>query len=255
MKDTRIISVINQKGGVGKTTTTANLAHGLARKGYQVLAIDLDPQAQLTVSFGMFKRDDVAGLEKALLEKQALLEVTYPVRENLKLVPAGYGLSDVESLDTGGVARGKLLREAISSERQKYHFILIDCPPSSGLLIANAIFASNEVVIPMTGDYLALQGISHLMGTLKNFQRALGHDLKQWIVLSRFVARRRLSNEVKQKLIEHFPGKVLNTEIAESVLLAECPSFGKTIFEYKQNSRSSVEYDSLVDDLIIGRTH
>ena len=255
MAETRIISVINQKGGVGKTTMTTNLAHGLARKGYEVLAIDLDPQAQLTVSLGMIRRDDVGGLEKALLEKEPLSTVTYKLAEHLHLVPAGYGLTDVENLTEGGASRGRLLKDALSDGVQQYDFVLIDCPPSSGLLVVNAIFATKEVVIPMTGDYLSLQGMSHLMGTLRNFEDALGHQLKRWIVLSRFVARRRLSNEVKQKLIEHFPHQVMKTEIAESVLLAECPSFGKSIFEYKPKSRSALEYESLVDDLIIGRTH
>lgn len=255
MAKTRIIAVINQKGGVGKTTTTTNLVHGLARKGYQVLAIDLDPQAQLTVSLGMFRRQDIAGLEKALMENEPLIKVTYPIRENLKLVPAGYGLSDIENLAEGGAARGKLLKQALQADADKYDFVIIDCPPSSGLLVVNAIFATDEIVIPMTGDYLALQGMSHLMGTLKNFEQALGHRLKQWIVFSRYQGRRRLSREVKEKLIKHFPGKVFKTEIAESVLLAECPSFGKTIFEYKPSSRSAMEYESLVDDLILGRTH
>lgn len=254
MHKARIIAVLNQKGGVGKTTTTTNLAHGIARKGYEVLAIDLDPQAQLTASLGMVQRD-LTGLEGPLLGDIPLSEVIYPVRENMKIVPAGYGLVDIEKLEEGGASRGMLLKNVLKDEVSNYDFIIIDCPPSSGLLVVNAIFATDEVLIPMTGDYLALQGLAHLMGTLKNFEQALGHKLQQWIVLSRFVARRRLSQEVKAKLVEHFPGTVLATEISESVLLAECPSFGKTIFEYKPKSRSATEYEILVDDLLIGRTY
>lgn len=255
MKQTRVIAVLNQKGGVGKTTIASNLVHGLARKGYQVLAIDLDPQAQLTVSLGLFRNYQMPGLEKALVENEALSKVAYPVRDNLMLVPAGHGLSDIENLTTGGASRGLLLRNSLQGQVDNYDYVVIDCPPSSGLLVVNAIFACREIIIPMTGDFLALQGISHLMGTLKNFENSLNHTLVQWIVLSRFQARRRLSKEVKEKLISYFPGKLFRTEITESVSLAECPSFGKSIFEYQPNSRAAQQYETLVDDLIIGRTH
>jgi chromosome partitioning protein len=254
MKQTRVIAVLNQKGGVGKTTTTLNLVHGLARKGYEVLAIDLDPQGQLTASLGLIKRD-IEGLEKAMLSGESLLSVTYPVRENLKLVPAGFGLTEVEERVDGGSARGMLLRNALNDVKGRYDFILIDCPPSSGLLVVNALFAAKEIVIPMTGDYLALQGLSHLMATLKNFEKTLGSTYKRWIVLGRFQARRRLAQEVKEKLKQYFASSMLPTEITESVMLAESPSFGKTIFEYKPSSRSAQEFEALVDDLIIGRTY
>ena len=254
MKQTRIIAVLNQKGGVGKTTTTLNLVHGLARKGYEVLAIDLDPQGQLTNSLGLIKRD-IEGLEKAMLKGAPLQSVTCPVRENLKLVPAGYGLTEVEDKADGGSSRGMLLKNTLADVGGKYDYIVIDCPPSSGLLVVNALFAAKEVVIPMTGDYLALQGLSHLMATLKNFEKALGIVYKRWIVLGRFQSRRRLAQEVKEKLKQYFANSMLLTEISESVLLAESPSFGKTIFEYKPSSRSAQEFESLVDDLIIGRTY
>lgn len=247
--------MLNQKGGVGKTTATLNLVHGLARKGYKVLAIDLDPQAQLTVSLGLSRNYEMAGLEKALIDNKALSSVTYPVRDNLMLVPAGHGLSDIENLTAGGASRGLLLKNSLHGEIDGYDYVIIDCPPSSGLLVVNAIFACREIVIPMTGDFLALQGISHLMGTLRNFEYSLKHKLVQWIVLSRFQSRRRLSKEVKEKIIRHFPGKLFRTEISESVSLAECPGFGKSIFEYRPNSRAAQEYETLVDDLIIGRTH
>lgn len=252
MVTTRIIAVLNQKGGVGKTTTVLNLAHGLALKGYEVLAIDLDPQAQLTNSLGMVRRD-ITGIERALLHAEPILSITYPMRNHLRLVPAGASLGEVETLTHGSAIRGKLLREALQSERGKYHFILLDCPPSSSLLAVNAIFASDEIMIPMMGDYLALQGMAYLMGTLKNFEKALGHKLKQWVVLSRFQPRRNLSQDVLARLVEHFPGCVLQTQIGESVLLAESPSFGKSIFEYKPGSKPANEYAALVDDILLGR--
>lgn len=252
MTNTRVISVLNQKGGVGKTTTALNLAHALARKGYEVLLIDLDPQAQLTNSLGMVRRD-ISGVESALLHAEPLLHVTYPMREHLRLIPAGAQLGEVEMLAEGGANRGKLLRDALHGERGKYHFVIMDCPPSSSLLAVNAIFASDEILVPMTGDFLALQGMAYLMGTLRNFEKALGHTIRHWIVLSRFQPRRKLSQDVLTRLVEHFPGKVLQTQIGESVLLAESPSFGKTIFEYKPGSVSAKEFETLADDLLLGR--
>ena len=247
----RVISVINQKGGVGKTTTTANLAHGLALKGYKVLAIDLDPQSHLASSLGM-TREDIAGLDAVFLKGIPLKSVRISLRQNLHLVAAGGHLNEVENL-SGGKSRGLLLKRALDQYDGDADFILIDCPPSSGLLVINALFATEEILIPMTGDYLAMQGLSHLMATLHNFEEKLDKSYTQWIVLSRFHERRRLAQEVREKLIEYFPETVLATAISEAALLAECPGFGQSVFEYKPNSKSSGEYDSLIDDLVDGR--
>ena len=185
----RVISVINQKGGVGKTTTATNVAHGLALKGFKVLAIDLDPQAHLASSLGI-TREDIAGLDAVFLKGIPLHIVQIQVRENLKLVSAGGHLNEVENLE-GGKSRGLLLKRALDQYNEDVDFIIIDCPPSSGLLVINALFATEEILIPMTGDYLAMQGLSHLMATLSNFENALQKSYKQWIVLSRFNDRRR----------------------------------------------------------------
>jgi len=247
----RVISVINQKGGVGKTTTTANLAHGLALKGFKVLAIDLDPQAHLASSLGI-NREDIAGLDAVFLKGIPLTSVQIPVRQNLFLVSAGGHLNEVENLE-GGKSRGLLLKRALDQYNHDVDFVLIDSPPSSGLLVINALFATEEIVIPMTGDYLAMQGLSHLMATLHNFEHKLNKKYLQWIVLSRFHERRKLAQEVREKLIEHFPETVLKTSISEAASLAECPGFGQSVFEYKPNSKSAEEYDSLIDDLVDGR--
>lgn len=249
----RVISVINQKGGVGKTTTATNLAHGLALNDYSVLAIDLDPQAHLASSLGV-TREDIAGLDAVFLKGIPLQSVQIPVRQNLYLVSAGGHLNEVENLE-GGKSRGLLLKKAIEEYQGDVDFILIDCPPSSGLLVINALFATDEIIIPMTGDYLAMQGLSHLMATLQNFEQALQKTYRQWIVLSRFHDRRKLAQEVKEKLIEYFPDAVLKTSISEAAVLAESPGFGKTVFEYKPSSKSTDEYISLVEDLIKGRVY
>jgi len=254
MSQTRVISVLNQKGGVGKTTLTAHLAHGLAIKGFNVLAIDLDPQAQLTASLGILGETEKV-LEKSLLDDAPLHSVTLTARDNLNIVPASHRLSALEKLSDNGAATGLLLKNRLMEEEDKYDFILMDCPPSSGLLVLNALLASKEIITPMTGDYLGLQGLAYLMKTLKRIEGILSQKLSQWVVLSRFQARRRLSQEVKDRLKKYFPDKILKTDISESVLLAECPSFGKTIFEYRPTSKSADEYRNLVDDLLLERTY
>jgi len=254
MSQARVISVLNQKGGVGKTTLTTNLAHGLAIKGYNILAVDLDPQAQLTASLGI-QEDSEKVLEKSLLDDAPLHSVTLPARENLSIVPTSHGLSALEKLSGNGASSGFLLKNKLEHEIGKYDFIIIDCPPSSGLLVLNSILASKEIITPMTGDYLGLQGLAYLMRTLKRFEKILEQKLSQWVVLSRFQTRRRLSQEVKSRLREYFPNKILKTDISESVLLAECPGFGKTVFEYRPGSKSADEYRSLVDDFLLERTH
>lgn len=253
MRDTRIIAVINQKGGVGKTTVAANLAFGLARHGQSVLAIDLDPQGQLGSSYGLFQQDS-KGLAQIMLNECVLQDVTIKARDNLMLAPAGVGLYDVERMDSGGISRGRLLTQALDDQLGSYDAVVIDCPPSSGLLIMNALFAANELVMPVSGDYLGLLGLSHLMATLKNFENTLDKQFRQWIVMSRFQARRRLAQDVKAKLLKYFPEKVLATYISEAAALAECPSFGKTIFEYQPNSRSAREFEDLVVQILDRRT-
>ena len=247
----RVISVINQKGGVGKTTTVANLAHALALKKQKVLVIDIDPQAHLTVCFGLNPYQS-SGMDKVLLEDVSLESCFVEVRPNLTVVPAGPKLGEVEHHGSSK-KKGELLRQKVA-ELSGWDFIIIDAPPSSGLLVIMAMYAASEVLIPVTGDYLGLQGLSHLMGTIHNFEQKLGHKVREWIVLSRYHVHRRLSNEVKEKLVHHFPGSVLKTSIREIVALASCPSFGQTIFEFDKKSKGAEDYKNLALDLLKERT-
>ncbi len=250
----RIIAVINQKGGVGKTTITANLGHALQMAGYRVMLIDMDPQAQLTTSLGIFRLPK-KGVDAVLLEQSAFKTVEIHTRENIVLVPAGSQLTEVEHLNNGGINRATLLHSAILQQNLQQDFILIDCPPASGLLSANAIMASNEALIPVSGDYLSLNGVAHLLNTLKKFESLRSTALRQWVVMSRFHARRRLSKEVRSKLINHFPDSVLKTEIREAAALAECPAAGRTIFEFRRTSSSAQSFLQLAQDLVDRRTH
>ena len=248
----RVVAIINQKGGVGKTTTSTNLTHALARLGKQITVIDLDPQGHLAVSFGVVNPGR-AGIDEVMLGETEITRNLIPLRENLQLIVAGPRLREVEQLTERGAERGDLLRKALHENLSDQDFVFIDCPPSSGILAANALFAADEVLIPMTGDFLSLQGLSHMMGTIKRFEKALNKKYKFFIVLSRYASTRKISKEVLNTILKHFPGQVLSTVIRETALLAECPGFGKTILEYRPGSRSARDFRSLANDFLEGK--
>lgn len=248
----RIVAVLNQKGGVGKTTTSVNLTHALARAGHNVTVIDLDPQSHLSVSLGMVATRQT-GIDEVLLGHSRLEQQLLPIREHLNLIVAGPRLQEIEQLNQGGSRRGDLLKNALHDALPDQDFIFIDCPPSSGVLVANALFAADEILVPMTSDYLALQGLSHLMGTLKKFESVLNKKYRLLLVMSRYIPTRRISKEVLSTLQKYFPGQILATSIRETALLAECPSFGKTIFEYRPGCRSAKDFDALAEDFLAGK--
>jgi anion-transporting ArsA/GET3 family ATPase len=157
-------------------------------------------------------------------------------RENLDLLPSGYRLAEIERLAARGRSQAILLRDALQPSLPHYDMMLIDCPPTSGLLNFNALYAVNEVIIPVSGDYLALHGLSQLMRTLKSAERFMEKKLQLWIVLTRYATRRRLAAQVKEKLVKYFLSQVLATVIRENAPLAECPSFAKSFFEYRCRS-------------------
>ena len=247
----RLVSVVNQKGGVGKTTTVANLAHMLAAQGKKVTAIDLDPQGSLTVSLGENSRS-LSGMDEVLLEGVVLQEVMHEVRDNLQLITCGPRLGSCEQNIKNNSDIAKRLRKSLKNIKGQ-DYILIDCPPSSGFLVVSALFATEEILIPVAGDYLALHGMAHLMGTLERFETSLKIKHKRWIVVTRFHPRRRLSQDVVDNLTEHFPGMVLLTPIRETSALAEGPSFGLTVQEYRSRSNGRADYEQLAIDFTEGR--
>ena len=248
----RAIAVINQKGGVGKTTTTANLAHALALTGQRVIAIDLDPQSHLAAHLGVFERGQ-AGIDELMLGRVSAAEVNIiDARDNLKLIPAGADLGLVERNTSDGLI-GQRLRALVQSYKENCDFLLIDCPPASGLLIDYTLTAVDETIVPVASDYLALRGLSDLIATLRTFEEE--HDVaafNQWVVVTRFHKRRRLSWEVRDTLISYFPDRVLETAIRETSVLAECPGFGKTAFEYKRGNHGATDYGALAHNLLNG---
>ncbi|MFK5913917.1 MAG: ParA family protein [Woeseiaceae bacterium] len=248
----RMISVINQKGGVGKTTTTLNLSHALAQHGKKVLVIDLDPQAHLSAGYGVLRREQ-QGIADVLMGEVELNEVIEEVRENVFIIPAGTRLGELEHLTEGGAKRGFLLKDALKNKIRKYDYVLVDCPPSSGILGMNALLASNEVLVPVSGDFFALQGLSRLMSIFQHIESTLKRKTKKWVVLTRFHERRKLAKEVKGKILSYFPNSVLQTAIRETVALAESPGFGQTIFEYKPKCNGANDYFELAADVIDNR--
>ncbi|MCX4193871.1 ParA family protein [Methylophaga sp. OBS1] len=249
----RIIAIMNQKGGVGKTTTTVNLGHALAQAGQRVALMDLDPQGQVATSLGFDNHSP--GLDSVLLDGVAIDDIKMSARDNLDLIVAGNRLNEFEHTSEGGIQRGHRLREALQqSSLNQYDYVLIDCPPSSGLLGVNAMFAAAELLIPVSGDYLSLQGLSRMIQILKRAEELAGHRIRLWLVSTRMQMRRRLTEEVRNRILKYFPGRVLFTPVRENVSLAECPSFGKTIFDYRKNSPGAEDYQSLAQDLMRGRT-
>jgi len=248
----RLVSVVNQKGGVGKTTTVANLGHMLAMQGHKVTTIDLDPQGSLTVSLGQ-SEPGLPGIGEVLLDDLNLKDVTLEVRKNMQLISCGPRLAELEQMHQGSSEIANRLKKILSKMKSQ-DYVLLDCPPSSGFLVVSALYATKEIIIPVAGDYLALHGMSHLIGTLTQFEKSLKLKHKTWIAITRYHPRRKLSQDVLSNLVSHFPGQVLKTSIRETSALAEGPGFGMTVFEYRQGSHGAEDYKQLALDFSKGRT-
>lgn len=248
----RVIAIINQKGGVGKTTTTMNLAHALARKGNRVMTIDFDPQANLTVGFGALSRPQ-AGIGNALVDGVQVKDLIQPVREKLELLPAGDRLGEFEYMTEGGAQRGFMLQKLIKDQHWDMDFVLIDCAPTSGMLGMNALLAADEVMVPVASDFYSLQGVSRLMQIFNYVETSLQRNTKKWFVLTRFNERRKMARNVRDKIVHYFPENVLTTPIRETVALAESPAYGKTIFDYRNKNRGAEDYMNLAADIEFGQ--
>lgn len=246
------IAVINQHGGVGKTTTTVNLGHALALKGHRVLLLDMDPQGDMAAALGIF-RPPRRGMDEVLLEGASLADMMISTRELIDLVPAGQRLGELEGQEAIPES-GNLLKQAINNQELPVDYIIVDCPPSAGLLVVNSILAVDDVLVPVAGDYLSLTGLARLMLTLRKLSDLRSKPMRKWIFMSRYAPRRRLSREVQDKILEHFPRYLLASTIDESAVITESAAAGRTVFEYKPTSRAADEFTQLSQDWVEQRT-
>jgi chromosome partitioning protein len=244
----RVIAVVNQKGGVGKTATVVNLGHALARRGHRMAMIDLDPQGHLAASLGHFRIAD-DGTGRILLGEPVLDQQWLEVRDWCRLLPADEALATFEPR-SGGMARAAVLRDALQASPPDVDTLLVDCPPSAGMLIVNALTAADDVLIPVVGDYLSLAGLGRLMLTIRRLKRFLRPGLRKWIFMSRYMPRRRLAREVHASVGRHFPNSLLVAQVSEAAALAECAGVGASIFEHQPRSKSAAEVDALAESLI-----
>jgi chromosome partitioning protein len=248
-ESTRVITVSNQKGGVGKTTTTVNLAAALARSGARVLVIDLDPQGNASTALGVEHRADTASVYDVVVGDSALQDVVQksPEFEHLYCVPATIHLAGAEIELVSLVAREQRLRTALDAYLaqldEPVHYVFIDCPPSLGLLTINAFVAAREVLIPIQCEYYALEGLSQLLNSIELIEKHLNPELRvSTILLTMYDSRTNLANQVADDVRQHFPDQVLTTLIPRSVRISEAPSYGQSVISYDTSSPGSLSY-------------
>ncbi|MCH2146459.1 MAG: AAA family ATPase [Phycisphaerales bacterium] len=266
MKTTRIISLLNQKGGVGKTTTTVNLAAAIAHAGHRVLVVDLDPQTHLGLHFGI---DEAAvSVYDLLIEDETTVEqARLNARPNIDLITSEVDLAAAESELASKTNRHDLLKQKLDAIKSEYDYILIDCPPSLGLLTINALAASNELIVPMQAHFLALQGVSRLFETVRLLVDGINPNLSvSGVVLCMFEGQTNLAKEVVTDLTEFFESSrglslpwsnctILDPPIRRNVKLAEAPSFGQTIFDYEPECAGAQDYAKLAQSVMEAHQH
>ena len=254
---TRILTVSNQKGGVGKTTTTVNIAAALASVGARVLVIDLDPQGNASTALGVPHTADTPSVYDVLIDEFPLADIvqTSPESPNLLCAPSTIHLAGAEIELVSQVAREHRLRTALDDYLARpdvqLDFVLIDCPPSLGLLTINAFTAAGELLIPIQCEYYALEGLSQLLGSVRMIQKHLNPKLHlSTILLTMYDGRTRLAQQVAEEVRTHFPAEVLRTIIPRSVRVSEAPSFGQTVIAYDGQSAGAVSYREAAVELV-----
>lgn len=260
----RSIAVINQKGGVGKTTTAVNVSAAIAAAGNRVCVIDLDPQAHASLHLGVSLKDEDLSIYDVLTGRTALADVRQTLDENLSLIPAHLNLAAAEMELASEVGREVILRDLLAAEPDQFDYVICDCPPSLGILTLNALTSVREVFLPLQPHFLALHGLSKLLQTIQLVAARLNPDLKlSGVVMCMYDAGTRLAAEVSGDVEEFFrsqsqssscwsQAKVFETRIRRNIRLAEAPSFGQSIFDYAPMSHGAEDYRNLAQELLGG---
>ena len=245
----KVLCLSNHKGGVGKTCSTCNIGAGLSIEGYKVLLIDLDPQANLSLSLGL--TDVEKSIYPVLLGNCSIDEAIYNITENLDIIPSNLDLAGAEIELSSEAGREVILKECISKIDADYDFIIIDCAPSLGLLTTNALTASDKVYIPLQAQYLSLQGVSKLTSIIEKIQRRLNNKLEiGGIFITQYDARKVLNRDIADNIEKYFANQVLKTKIRDNITLAEAPGRGKDIFRYNPKCYGAQDYMSLCNEII-----
>ena len=248
----KIIAVVNQKGGVGKTTTAMNLAAALAESGRFVLLVDMDPQGNATSGFGVARDGLEHGIYEALSNQRRMHDVVHNTpHEGLRLAPCNPHLAGANIELVEAERREHRLADLLEEVRHAYDYIIIDCPPSLGLLTVNALVAADELLIPVQAEYYALEGLGQLLQTIELVQTHLKPELRVLgAVITMFDKRTRLSDDVMDELYRFFPNTIFRSVIPRTVRLAEAPSFGQSIFHYDPKGKGAKAYERLAREIL-----